>query len=169
MSCWVCSKEFTATVARGLRVVLKDDKWGMNVGSFQDCLEDHVFGKDFFNEEKIYHRLRALNLLAYRGRYGEEETREELKEEEINDVFPCDKIAPESCFAGRPSGKAYVSLLKMMHCLCYQCAEDPAIDTDDYKSLDSIIGQMEHRVVADMKAYDEAGWGDVPEIFTETA
>lgn len=169
MSCWVCSREFTATVARGLRVVFKDDKWGINVGSFSDCMEDHIFGKDFFNEEKIYHRLRALNLLAYKGRYGEEETREELREEETNDVFPCDKIAPERDFEGRPSGERYLSLLKMLSCLRYQCAEDPAIDTEDYKSLDSIITQMQGRVVNDMKAYVEAGWGDVPEIFTKTA
>lgn len=164
MSCWICSREFTATVARGLRVVLKDDKWGMEVGSFRDCLEDHIFGKDFINEEKLYHRLRALNLLAYKGRY-----QREAEQEETEDFFPANKIAPERDFTGRPSGEKYLSLLKMLSCLRYQCAEDPAIDTDDYKSLDNIITQMNSRVVSDMKAYDDAGWGDVPEIFTKTA
>ena len=79
----------------------------------------------------------------------------------------CQKV--RTGFTGRPSGKEYLSLLKMLSCLRYQCAEDPAIDTEDYKSLDSIITQMQGRVVNDMKAYVEAGWGDVPEIFTKTA
>ena len=54
MSCWVCSREFTATVARGLSVVLKNDKWGIDTGSFENCEEDYFCGKHFYNEEKLY-------------------------------------------------------------------------------------------------------------------
>ena len=108
--------------------------------------------------------MRALNLLAYRGRY-----QREAAQEEAEDIFPREKLAPESNFEGRPSSKPYLSLLMMLDCFSYQCAEDPAIDTADYKSLENIIAQMKSRVVNDLEAYNSAGWGMVPDIFTKTA
>jgi len=57
-----------------------------------------------------------------------------------------------------PAPLPILQLFKSLRCLAYQCTEDAAVDTTEYKALEAVSSKVAHAIVSALPGYDKAEW-----------
>lgn len=166
MSCFIMNDSALSALADFIGCLLNH---GYNYFGF--CAPDllHIELKDcyergFYREEKIYNRLYALNVSAYRGRYPEEtvEYMPDYKETIKYKQAVYGPMNPDDERSGYTAQAQpwHFEMLKRLDCFLYQCAEDATLNTDLYKALKALQVELMRFICQHSTAYTAHEWGE---------
>lgn len=166
MSCFIMDDSALSALADFIGCLLDN---GYNYFSFFSpttlhiALDDCYDGGGLYRAEKIYNRLYALNVAAYRGRYPEE-TVDYFPDYKENIKYKPTVYGPMNPEDGRSGYAAQVQpwhfeMLKRLDCFLYQCAEDATYKTDLYKALKELQVELMRFICQHSTAYTAHEWG----------
>lgn len=169
MSCFVMKPEALAALANAVetRLNIGYDFWGFEApDSLYDVLRDCKRSYTYFAEE-IYHRLYAVNVRAYNGRYArhEEPADEEAPAINVNDyIVHRPPEYREHSFAVLPW---HYRLAKLIDCWLYQTAEDATYKDPLRLAMQEFRDGLYHFIVQHRPEYRDAQWGELPKVDTK--
>lgn len=164
MSCFIMQAEGLAALAEFTADLLN---YGFNHYGFEapDELSKALPGcRDpycFFDPQKIYERLYALNVAAYTGRYRRETNGEGRRlDGEQAPQIETGNYCIQDTSGGHKLAPWHFRLAKLLHCYNYQVAEDATINHPLTVALKKLERNLNSFIVTKSPEYDEApGWG----------
>ena len=81
----------------------------------------------------------------------------EMNDEALSVRYDAEPIC--ETFEYRPASVNLCSSLKAMECLSYQCSEGKVPETDLFRGLEKVIGDLASVIVHELPEYKKAEWG----------